>query len=84
MLVPESAFKSLTIHLTGKFSKFLSVVVVTPAGIGQLGSVESPPIGAIRANCSLLSPISKTSDNTGVPVLESHETGVTWTWNFPQ
>ena len=53
------------------------MVVVTPAGIGQLGNVSSPPIGAISANCSLLSPIVKISEVTGVPVDESHETGVT-------
>ena len=73
------AFKVLTYQRTGKLSKFLSVVVVTPAGIGQLGKLASPPSGAISANCSLLSPIVNISEVTGVPVVESQETGVTLT-----
>ena len=43
VLVPER-IQITNNHLTGKFAKFLSVVVVTPAGIGQLGSVESPQL----------------------------------------
>ena len=78
------AFRVLTYQRTGKLSKFLRVVVVTPAGIGQLGIVASPPNGAIRANCSLLSPIVNISEVTGVPVVESQETGVTLIWKGPQ
>ena len=67
---------------------FISPDAPNPCAMSPQGRqwfpIEEIPNGAIRANCSLLSPIVNISEVTGVPVVESQETGVTLIWKSPQ